>query len=59
MYLVYYDVNRSEHFTIYNIKNIKNLNNEEIEIKFEEDMETVIKRMRKEDVSSIGIIYWK
>ena len=57
MYLVYYDVKRSEHFTIYNIKNIKNLNNEEIEIKFEKDMETVIKRMRKEDVSSIGIIY--
>lgn len=57
MYLVYYDVNRSEHFTIYNIKRIKNLNKEEIEITFMKDMEIATKRMRKEDVSSVGMIY--
>lgn len=57
MYLVYYDVSRGEHFTIYHIKSIKNLNNEEIEIKFMIDMEIATKRMRKEDVSSVGMVY--
>ena len=57
MYLVYYDIKRGEHFTIYHIKSIKNLNKEEIEIKFMKDMEIATKRMRKEDVSSVGMVY--
>ena len=57
MYLIYYDVSRGEHFTIYHIKSIRNLNDEEIEIKFMKDMEIATKRMRKEDVSSVGMIY--
>ena len=57
MYLVYYDVNRGEHFTIRNIRNIKVLNQEEVELKYEKDMNSVVRKMRKEDISSVGIEY--
>lgn len=57
MYLIYYDVKRGEHFTIHNIRNIKVLNKEEVELKYEKDMNSVVRKMRKEDISSLGIEY--
>lgn len=57
MYLVYYNSKVGEHFTIERVRKIIELNAEEIKVTYTKDMNEVERIMKKEDISSVGIVY--